>query len=110
MQFLPFLCEKQNICSMLWGIKASGSLLRMEASYFVDAFLTGKIKDSRAATVKESYINITERQYMSLAAAQPAKWNLQCIRPWRMQETQNHLALIIVFQMQVTRKAIYVHC
>ena len=47
---------------------------------------------------------------MSLAAAQPAKWNLQCIRLWRMQETQNHLALIIVFQMQVTRKAIYVHC
>ena len=60
MQFLPFLCEKQDICSMLWGIKASGPLLRMEASYFVDAFLTGKIKDSRAATVKESYINITE--------------------------------------------------
>ena len=47
---------------------------------------------------------------MSLAAAQPGKWNLQCIRPWRMQETQNHLALIIVFQMQVTRKATYVHC
>ena len=47
---------------------------------------------------------------MSLATAQPAKWKLQCIRPWRMQETQNHLALIIVFQMQVTRKAIYVHC
>ena len=47
---------------------------------------------------------------MSLAAAQPAKWNLQWIRPWRMQETQNHLAVIIVFQMQVTRKAIYVHC
>ena len=43
MQFLPFLCEKQDICSMLWGIKASGPLLRMEASYFVDTFLTGKI-------------------------------------------------------------------
>ena len=47
---------------------------------------------------------------MSFAAAQPAKWNLQCIRSWRMQETQNHLGLLIVFQMQVTRKAIYVHC
>ena len=45
---------------MLWGIKASGPLLRMEGSYFVDIILTGKIKDSRAATVKESYINITE--------------------------------------------------
>ena len=55
-----FCCEKQNICSTLWGIKASGPLLRMEASYFVDTILTGKIKDSRAATVKESYINITE--------------------------------------------------
>ena len=54
MQFLPFLCEKQNICSVLWGIKASGPLLRMEASYFVDTILTGKIKDSRAATVKEA--------------------------------------------------------
>ena len=60
MQFLPFLCEKQNICSMLWEIKASGPLLRMEGSYFVDTILTGKIKDSRAAAVKESYINITE--------------------------------------------------
>ena len=45
---------------MLWEIKASGPLLRMEASYFVDTILTGKIKDSRAAAVKESYINITE--------------------------------------------------
>ena len=45
---------------MLWGIKASGPLLRMEGSYFVGTILTGKIKDSRAATVKESYINITE--------------------------------------------------
>ena len=47
---------------------------------------------------------------MSLAAAQPAKWNLQCIRSWRMQERQTHLAPIVVFQIQVTRKAIYVHC
>ena len=46
---------------------------------------------------------------MSLAAAQPAKRNLQCIKPWRMEERQNHLALIIIFQMQVTRKAINVH-
>ena len=45
---------------MLWGIKASGPLLGMEASYFVDTILTGKIlKDSRAATVKKA-INITE--------------------------------------------------
>ena len=47
---------------------------------------------------------------MSLAAAQPAKRNLQCIRSWRMQERQNYPAPIIVFQIQVTRKAIYVHC
>ena len=47
---------------------------------------------------------------MSLAAAQPAKRNLQCIRPWQMQERQKLLAPIQVFQMQVTRKAIYVHC
>ena len=47
---------------------------------------------------------------MSLAAAQPAKRNLQCIRPWRKQERQNHLAPTIVFQIQVTWKAIYVHC
>ena len=33
---------------------------------------------------------------MSLAAAQPAKRNLQCIKPWRMEERQNHLALIII--------------
>lgn len=46
-----FCCEKY---------KTSGPLLRMEASYFVDTILTGKIKDSRAAAVKESYINITE--------------------------------------------------
>ena len=46
---------------------------------------------------------------MSLAAAQPAKRNLQCIKSWRMEERQKHLALIIIFQMQVTRKAIYVH-
>ena len=46
---------------------------------------------------------------MSLAAAQPAKRNLQCIKSWRLEERQNHLAPIIVFQMQVTRKAIYVH-
>ena len=60
MQFLPFLCEKQNICSMLWGIKTSGPLLGMEASYFVDTILTGKmLKDSRAATVKKA-INIKE--------------------------------------------------
>ena len=39
---------------MLWAIKASGPLLRMEASYFVDTFFTGKIKDSRAATVKKA--------------------------------------------------------
>ena len=39
---------------MLWGIKASGPLLRMEASYFVDTFLTAKIKESRAATVKKA--------------------------------------------------------
>ena len=45
---------------------------------------------------------------MSLAAAQPAKRKLQCIKYWRMQERQNHHAPII-FQMQVTRKAIYVH-
>ena len=47
---------------------------------------------------------------MSLAAAQSAKRNLQCIRTWRMQARQNHLAPIIIFQIQVTRKAIYVHC
>ena len=39
---------------MLWGIKASGPLLHMEASFFLDTILTGKIKDSRAATVKEA--------------------------------------------------------
>ena len=39
---------------MLWEIKASGPLLSMEASYFVDAFLTGKIKDSHIATVKKA--------------------------------------------------------
>ena len=39
---------------MLWAIKASGPLLRMEVSYFVDTFFTGKIKDSRAATVKKA--------------------------------------------------------
>ena len=44
---------------------------------------------------------------MSLAAAQPAKRNLQCIKFWRMEERQNHLAPIII--LQVTRKAIYVH-
>ena len=47
---------------------------------------------------------------MSLAAAQSAKRNLQCIGPWRMKARQNHLAPIIIFQIQVTRKAIYVHC
>ena len=47
---------------------------------------------------------------MSLAANEPAKRNLQCIKSWRMQERQNHLAPIIVFQIQVTRKAMYVHC
>ena len=46
---------------------------------------------------------------MSLAAAQPAKRNFQCTRSWRMQERQNHLTPIMVFQMPVTRKAIYVH-
>ena len=31
---------------------------------------------------------------MSLAAAQPAKRNfIQCIKSWRMEERQNHLAL-----------------
>ena len=47
---------------------------------------------------------------MSLAAAQPAKRNLQCRRSWRIQERQNHLAPITVFQIHVTRKAICVHC
>ena len=36
------------------GEKASGPLLRIEASYFVDTILTRKIKDSRAATVKKA--------------------------------------------------------
>ena len=45
---------------------------------------------------------------MSLAAAQTAKRNVQCITSWRMQERQNNFAPIIVFQMQVTRKVIYV--
>ena len=43
---------------------------------------------------------------MALAAAQPAKRNLECIKSWRMEERRNHLAPIVIFQMQVTRKVI----
>ena len=52
---------------MLWGIKTSGPLLGMEASYFVDTILTGKmLKDSRAATVKKA-INIKELKTIHVA-------------------------------------------
>ena len=88
-------------------------LLRTEGELFRWHFFNTENKTPgacRHCKEKLHSYNGNLRQYMSLAAAQPAKRNLQRRRSWWMQERQNHLAPIIVFQIQVTRKAIYVHC
>ena len=103
---------------MLWESKYEVPCYKWTASYFVDTFLTGKIKDSHAATVRKRCVNITETKdnrcrslplnlrsgtYKILANAKKTKPSWSHISISNTGNTESYLPTLLTYACLLTR-------